>query len=273
MSVAPTVSCVEEFVILLVDDDEDACDMLRTCLENVPKCKVEYLKVPEAIEDYEENFPVIILDILFDKVNKIGYLLDQVKEKWPGSIIIILSYYEKELSWLQRRRVDAIVNKTKLLLEPKLLRDNLIEIIPKHQVGMDDVSREFLENLTSLKERETEIELHRVRGYVLRKKGEYIEVDICEKVTTGKGVGETENVNNVRQKVLLPYELFEKHDLCDYGTPIILRIYRKGGQIITEPRLDEDADKPAAIPKEVQKLLDALEKKDKQLLKDIKKDE
>jgi len=276
MSVTQSVSVVEEFAILVVDDDDGVCELLGDCIGNVPKVKMKYLKEPESIEDYEvmqENFLVIILDILFDKFNKIEYLLEQVEEKWPDAIIIVLSYYEKELSKQQRKRTDAFINKTKLLLEPKLLRNKLIELIPTHKKVMEGITKEFLENLAKLTEAEAEVELYHVNGYVLRKKNEYMEVDICEKGTTGEGIEEAANIDEVRRKVLLPYEMFEKHDLCDFGTPIVFRIYRKGGQIIAEPRLDESADKPATIQKKVQKFLDVLEKKDERLSKDMKNNE
>jgi DNA-binding NarL/FixJ family response regulator len=277
MNVVGTTCVVDEFLMLVVDDDATVSEILDNCVADIPKVRVKYVKEAEGIEKYEltqEKYAVIILDILFQKANKIEYLLDQVEEKWPDSIILILSHYEGELTNQQRKRVQGVINKAKLVLEPKILRNKLSEIIPGHRIGSERVAKEFVVRVEELEKKE-EVELYRVTGYVLRKKDRYMEVDMMEQGQgqADEGVEETRKPQSVPRKVLLPYEMFEKDDLCGFGTPIVFRICRKGGEMIADVKLDDSADKPVAIAKQEQHFLDTLEKVDERGIREKRKDE
>jgi DNA-binding NarL/FixJ family response regulator len=260
MSQTELLPVVDEFRVLVVDDEPLIRKHLEDCLECIPRVRVDGIDNPEEIETpdiQEKDYSLIVLDVVFqDHRNAFAYLYAQVKARWPHAIVLVLSNYVNDLSDNQKKSVDIVVMKPMFRVDPQILIEELKAAIPSHLIGTTDISQEVTKSLDDIQLPKMERELHEIHGYVLRNKGPYVETVIFEKDKQGI---------LHRRRVLLLSDLFVEDGLDEVGTPFVLRIIQKSAQTICEVDFDEHAGESATIEQAKEELLNFIEDEDERL--------
>lgn len=142
------------FRILVVDDDEGALDDVKRCFGDMEGLDFTLIDDPDKIDNLqaaEETYHMVVSDMMFDEKNKIQFSLARIKQVWPDAIIVVSSYYPQGLPDGDQNAADVFLNKLKLTVDPSILCNRLIELIPSPSIRSNPNAEKFLQRLKKSK--------------------------------------------------------------------------------------------------------------------------